>query len=242
MSDSRTSIDVQSATASAIAVTLTGYSRSPKLLRGGLVVQDPISGTTTGVIVLQYNPDTITRTFQPRGIAAEPGDRLEAHRLVGPPHQTIKLEAELDAVDQLEHPDFPANNAVVTYGLLPAIATLEALVTPTVTALLETDSLFDRGSLEVAPTEGPLTLFVWSVDRVIPVRVTQLTITEEAFNPALHPIRAKVSLELAVLTTSDVGIRTRSGALYMQHRTKTEELAKMASTTDVAPLGLHGGP
>ena len=65
---------------------------------------DPASGRLLQVIAFQYNPDTLTRTLVPQGIGAEPGDRLEALRLKGPPQETIKLEAEIDATDALEAP------------------------------------------------------------------------------------------------------------------------------------------
>jgi hypothetical protein len=45
--------------------------------------------------------------------------------------------------------------------------------------------------------QAPLALFVWSQHRILPVRVTDFSITEEAFDPALNPIRAKVSLACA---------------------------------------------
>ena len=61
------------------------------------------------------------------------------------------------------------------------------------------------GTLEIVPAEAPLTLFVWSKNRMLPVRITEFSITEEAFDPALNPIRAKVSLGLRVLSVNDLG-------------------------------------
>ena len=69
--------------------------------------------------------------------------------------------------------------------------------------------------LEVLPIEAPLTLFVWGAQRVVPVRVTDLSITEEAFDAALNPIRAKVSLGLRVLSVDDLGFDHRGGTLFM---------------------------
>jgi hypothetical protein len=70
------------------------------------VLLDPNSFTVlpNGIIILQYNPDTLTRTLKIKG-AEEGGDRSEALRLTGPPVETIKLDAEIDATDQLENPD-----------------------------------------------------------------------------------------------------------------------------------------
>ena len=100
----------------------SGFPGAPKTLRGGLVRIDPNSRTLIDVVVFQYNPDTLTRTIQPRAIGGEPGDRLEVLRLTGPPHETIKFDAEIDATDQLENPTDPANEPVAEQGLLPALA------------------------------------------------------------------------------------------------------------------------
>src|SRR2546427_7702782 len=78
---------------------------APRLVRGGIVLLEPITSRVLRVIALQYNPDSLSRTLQPQGVGQEPGDRLEALRLKGPPHETIKIEAEIDATDQLEFPD-----------------------------------------------------------------------------------------------------------------------------------------
>ncbi len=93
----------------------------------------------------------------------------------------------------------------MAFGIAPQLAALEALVNPSVDELLALDALTATGTLEILPPEAPLVLFVWSKSRVVPVRVTEFSITEEAFDPALNPIRAKVSLGLRVMTTDDLG-------------------------------------
>jgi hypothetical protein len=218
------------------------FPGSPKMLRGGLVQLDPVTRTIIDVIVFQYNPDTVTRTLQPRGMTAEPGDRLEVLRLTGPPHETIKIEAEIDAADQLEHPADPASGPVVENGLLPALASLEALITPAASQLLATDALFEQGMLEIAPAEAPLIVLVWGISRVIPVLVSNLSITEEAFDPHLRPIRAKASLDMKVLTTSDLPVTHPGSTLYLGYRRTAEALAALVAGTDVRPLGLEHLP
>lgn len=220
----------------------TGYPRAPRMWRGGLVRLDPTTRTLVDVVVFQYNPDSLTRTLQPRAIGGEPGDRLEVLRLTGPPHETIKFEAEIDATDQLEHPDVAANAPVATQGLLPAMAVLERLVTPRARELQEVDSLFDRGMLEVAPAQAPLTVLVWGVKRVVPVLVTSMTLTEEAFDPYLRPIRVKASLECKVLTSSDLPLQHLGGNLYVTYRQTVERLAATVTSKDVRPLGLEHLP
>jgi len=220
----------------------SGFPGTPKTLRGGLVRIDPNARTLIDVVVFQYNPDTLTRTLQPRAIGGEPGDRLEVLRLVGPPHETIKFDAEIDATDQLENPTDSANLPVVTQGLLPALAILERLVTPTVDELKNTDKLFDSGMLEVSPMEAPLVLLVWGVKRVVPVLVSSLTFTEEAFDPKLQPIRVKASIECKVLTSSDLPNQHIGFNLYIAYRQAVEQLATKVTSTDVRPLGLEHLP
>jgi hypothetical protein len=223
-------------------MTITGFPGSPRTLRGGLVRIDPNARRLLDVVVFQYNPDTLTRTLQPRSIGGEPGDRLEALRLYGAPHETIKFDAEIDAADQLEFPSEAANQPVVTQGLLPALAVLERLVTPTVAELIATDSLFDSGTLEIAPVEAPLVVLVWGVKRVVPVLISSLTFTEEAFDPRLQPIRVKTSIECKVLTSSDLPLQHVGGALYIAYRQAVEQLATMVTSADVRPLGLEHLP
>jgi len=43
-----------------------------------------------------------------------------------------------------------------------------------------------------------------SAQRVVPVRVTEFSLTEEAFDPQLNPIRAKLSIGLRVLSVEDL--------------------------------------
>src|ERR1700729_1754502 len=176
----------------------SGSPISPRLVKGGIVTMDPDTSALQGVIALQYNPDTLTRSLQIQAVpGGQDGVRVDALRIRGPAIETIKLEAELDATDQLEFPNqFPVT---AQFGIHPQLAQLEMLVNPTVETLQADDALANAGILEIIPLEQPLTLFVWSKSRVVPVRITDLSITEEAFDPNLNPIRAKVSMGLRVL-------------------------------------------
>lgn len=216
---------------------MTGYSRSPRLVRGGLVVVDPATGRTLRVITLQYNPDTLTRTFQVQAIG-EGAARSQALRLTGPPVETIKVDAELDAADQLELPD-PVTAAL---GIHPQLAALEQLIYPSVAQLTAAEALGGAGTLEIAPAESPLTVFVWSASRIVPVRLTELSVTEEAFDPNLNPLRAKVGLGMRVLSVTDVGFDSRAGSLYLAHQRRKEELAAKVAPAALAALGIGGLP
>jgi hypothetical protein len=217
--------------------TMSSFPNSPKLLKGGLVVLDATSSRVRRVISLQYNPDSLSRSLQVQGAGAEGnGERAQPFRLKGPAIETIKLEADIDATDQLEHPEQNAN--AVAFGIAPQLAVLEGLINPTSDELLSLAAQSAAGTLEILPPEAPLTLFVWSKSRVVPVRVTEFSITEEAFDVALNPIRAKVSLGLRVLTTDDLGYGSKGGTLFMSHLRNREALAKLPPSATLATLGI----
>jgi hypothetical protein len=217
---------------------MTTFPNSPKLLKGGLVLIDPETAMVQRIIALQYNPDSLSRSFQIKGVGAETGDRSEALRLKGPPVETIKVEAELDATDQLEFAEAKAT----TVGIHPQLAALETIVYPTSGQLLANNRLAQAGKLEITPMETPLTLFVWSKTRVVPVRLTEFSVTEEAFDPALNPIRAKVSLGMRVLTVDDVGFNHKAGTLFMSYLQVKEQLAARNQGGSLNVLGIGAIP
>lgn len=201
---------------------------------------DPDLSTVQRIIVLQYNPDSLSRSFQVKAVAGDAADRSEALRLSGPPVETIKIEAEIDAADQLEHPD--QNPNVTEFGIQPQLAALEVLIYPSSSQLQSNDNLSKAGTLEIIPMQTALTLFVWSKSRIVPVRVTDLSITEEAFDPALNPIRAKVSLGMRVLTVDDVGFSQKAGSLFMSYLRNKEQLATKSPSGTFGALGITGIP
>lgn len=217
---------------------MSSFPNSPKLLKGGLVLIDPETAMVQRIIALQYNPDSLSRSFQIKGVGAEGGDRSEALRLKGPPVETIKVEAEIDGTDQLEFADAVAT----TVGIHPQLAALETIVYPTSGQLLANNRLAQAGKLEITPMETPLTLFVWSKTRVVPVRLTEFSVTEEAFDPALNPIRAKVSLGMRVLTVDDVGFSHKAGTLFMSYLQVKEQLAIQHQGGTLNVLGIGAIP
>lgn len=215
---------------------MSTFSGSPKLIKGGIALIDPASSAVQRIIVMQYNPDTITRTLQPQGVS-DNADKAEALRLRGPAQETIKLEAEIDATDQMESGDSTAGE----FGILPQLAALESTVHPTSAQLQGENALANSGTLEIAPMLSSLALFIWSKNRIIPVRVTEFSITEEAFDTRLNPIRAKVSLGMRVLSVTELGFDSKGGSLFMSHLQQKESLARKAGGSFSA-LGLGGLP
>ena len=214
---------------------MTAFPGSPKLLKGAIVGVDP-ANPLASIVVFQYNPDTLTRTLTPQTTGGEGGDRGEALRLKGPPQETIKLDVEIDATDQLEQAQPPAT----TMGVSPSLAALEMLLYPKSALVIANEVLANLGIIEIIPPEAPLTLFIWGPKRVLPVRLTDLSITEEAFDPNLNPIRAKVSLGLRVLTYQDLGLLSPGGVLFMAHQVIKEAMATINGATAVGALTSTG--
>ncbi|OYT97079.1 MAG: hypothetical protein CFE49_03860 [Pseudomonas sp. PGPPP3] len=218
---------------------MTGFPGSPRVLKGGLILIDPVSGAVRRVIALQYNPDQLTRSLQPQ-TAGGSAAYSEPLRLKGPPIETFKLDAEIDATDQLEFPE--RNPAAVSLGVQAQLALLETIVYPDSAALIANNQLAMAGTLEIVPVQAPLTLFVWGKDRVVPVRLTDFSIVEEAFDAQLNPIRAKVSLGMRVLSVNDLGYDDKGGHLYLVYQQRKEQMAGRASGGSLASFGLGGLP
>jgi hypothetical protein len=218
---------------------MTRYADIPKPIRSGIVLVDPELGTPQRIIVLQFNPDTLERSLSPQsaggsgdsgGGGSGSGDRNEALRLKGPAQETWKFTAEIDATDQFEiaAPD----------GIHPQLAVLEMLVQPTSSQLREATRQSQKGTIEISPIEMPLTLFTWGSKRVMPVRLTELSINESAFDVNLNPIRASLSIGLKVLTVSDLPMGHPGAELYYAHLAQKERLAAAARTAGIGSLGL----
>ena len=216
---------------------MTSHPNSPQLIKGGIVLLDPETAQVKDVISLQYNPEKMNRSFQIKGVEGdEGGDRSQALRLKGPPVESYKLEAEIDATDLLEQADSEATSV----GLHRELAILESLIYPTSQDILNNEQLAASGTLEILPMETPLTLFVWSKERVLPVRITELSIAEEAYDPALNPIRAKVSLGLRVLSIDDLGFSHTGSQLFMTYLQNKEQLKDRYTKFSIQSLGIGG--
>jgi hypothetical protein len=202
---------------------MSSFPGAPRLIKGAIVGVD-LFNPLASIAVFQYNPDTVTRTLQPQG-AGEGGARAEAMRLKGPPVETIKVDVEIDATDQLETGDSMATKL----GIYPQLSALEMLVYPKSALVIANTVLLAVGTLEIMPPVGPFTLLILGLKRVLPVRVTDLTITEEAHDAALNPIRAKVSLGLRVLNYNDLLITNPGYYVFLAHQISKEVFATMGS-------------
>lgn len=214
---------------------MTSFPNSPRLIKGGIVLINPETTVVDKIIPLQYNPESLNRTLQVQSIGGAEGDRSEALRLKGPPVETLKLDVILDATDQLE----VADPNTVKEGIQPLLAALETIIYPSSSQIMSNNSLAMAGTLEILPMETALTLFVWSKNRILPVRLTDFSITEEAFDANLNPIRAKVNLGMRVMSIDDLGFSHKGGSLFMSYQQNKERLSKLFTGGTFNKLGIN---
>jgi len=209
---------------------MTTFPGSPRLLKGAIVGID-LFNPLASVIVFQYNPDTLTRTLQAQ-TAGDGGDRAEALRLKGAPVETIKLDIEIDATDKLE----TADGIATSMGIYPQLSALEMLIYPKSALVIANTVLLAAGTIEVIPPMAPLTLFIWGLKRVLPVRLTDFSITEEAHDVNLNPIRAKASIGLRVLSYNDLSLLNPGYHLFLAHQVVKETMATIGSVNNLGAV------
>ncbi len=220
---------------------MTTFPGSPVVLQAGIVLLDPDSFAILpgGVIALQYNPDSLTRTLKVKGIS-EGGDRSEALRLTGPAEETFKLDAEIDATDQLEFPDTNAN--AVQYGIFPQLAgALETLVYPASSTLQMNFALSQAGTLEIMPMMAPMCA----------VRVEPQSHRAGAHHRLQHHRRSLRSAaqsdaresepgDARAFSIDDLYFGDKGGGLYMAYQRQKEMLAQLFQRGTLGSLGLEG--
>jgi len=210
---------------------MTTFPGSPRLLKGAIVGIIPFNPLPS-VILFQYNPDTLTRTLQAQTVGEGSADRSEAMRLKGAPTETIKLDVEIDATDQLE----TAAVTAVGLGIYPQLSALEVLIYPESSLVITNALLMSLGTIEVIPPLAPFTLFIWGPQRVLPVRLTDFSITEEAHDVNLNPIRARVSLGLRVLTYNDLPLTHEGYGIFLAHQVIKETMAQVGSVSNLSAV------
>jgi len=224
---------------------IISYTRTPRLQKGAVVqlIEQANGAVQQNIVVFQYNPATVKRGLKPwnplevdqnqRGLPAPNAQPFD-------PEESISMDVELDASDQLEDNDATANRV----GVADRIAALEKMLfavdTPVgnlLTPILS--SVFSGLPQPPKRKTVPVTMLVWGAGRVVPVRITSYAIEEQLFLPSLYPIQAKVSIAFLVLTpdvfkcltgpTVDTAI-----AAYTQFRKQQDDLAagQIARNTD----------
>jgi hypothetical protein len=183
---------------------------SPRITKGALVrlpsSGDPLAGDA---LIFQFNPAKLTRRV----------DR-ESRR---PPRESISFTVEFDATDGMEMPD--DNPTIAAHGIYPMLAALQTLMHPSVSYVPSwLESLLGIGA---AADKSPLALFIWGDQRAVPVRITRLGIFEHQHDPALHPLRATVDVELEVVSDKDFPKNDNVVQIWRRHLGNLRDMAKL---------------
>ena len=186
----------------------SAFPSRPKTTKGAIIAlrpdsKDEIMDSNIPAFIFQYNPENLTRTISSpngEGISLEE----EKKRVINSIAELINLSLELDANDKLEQ-----SNQQIDYvknGLHPALAALESI--------MHSQSKTENSTPTVA-------LFIWGPNRIVPVWLDSLKITEETFDPNLNPIRVRIELNMRVLDLSELRIDSSEYAIcasYLDHR------------------------
>jgi hypothetical protein len=189
------------------------------LIKGALVSFTPtFLRPVPNVTVFQFNPETLTHTWsQPdRGAesAFEPGREAgDPLAVPGMPGEEFSLTVLLDSNRDVED-DIPVSSQLATVsGLGTRLAALEMMLYPVTGDAMS--QLLGQASAalglggggvprDVPDSTVPVVLFVWGPFRIVPVRVTGLTIMEKLYDEILNPVQAEVQLRLRVLTPDEL--------------------------------------
>ncbi len=205
------------------------YSHGPKLLKGAIVAIDATTHRQA-IVAFQYNPESVKRSLQPQMAGGDQGQQSQLVRYTGAPIETIDLEITIDAVDQLERGEATTTNV----GIYPQLSLLELLAYPASQRVIQNAALLQTGTLEVAPLAAPLALLIWGANRVLPIRLNSVSVSEEMFDPQLNPLHATVSLSLRALSYSDLDSSTQGYNLFLAYQQTKEALAQRITTGDAS--------
>jgi hypothetical protein len=209
-----------------LRMTIVSSPLRPAVQKGAIAAYG-LPDLVPTIVVFQCNPDTVSRSLQPRGSTG--GGRGDAQRVNGPPSETISMSVRIHAADQLEFPD--QNRAIVENGLHPAIAALEGLLYPAYPAVIANQAMALAGSAFILGEQSPLAFLIWGARRVLPVQLAGLTLREEAFDPKLNPIHVTADLNLRVLTYRDLDVTNPGYWVYLAAFTQKEVMAAIDVTT-----------
>lgn len=174
-------------------------------LRGAFIAYDPGGyPDRRRVIPFRFNPESLSRSLQLEtggttgGTAgAQPGTpsaggEQAADASTGALKESYSVQVRVDFFDRLD----ATRELPEELGVAPEIAALEDLLYPA-----ENEASAPSSGSEAVSQRPvrPTVLFVWGRKRVVPVRITAMTINETDYNHHLNPVRAEIEVTIEVL-------------------------------------------
>jgi hypothetical protein len=232
-----------------------------KFLRGALVEFMPtFLIPLPNIIIFQFNPETMTHTWsqaEAAGGGGQAGQLSNPLAVKGVPGETFSFNLAMDASDMIGDGSPVAEGMASLTGIYTRIAALEMLLYPTGSfgsGLLGSVSASASGisgalggaaagvDRSVPQSQVPTVLFVWGPGRILPVRVTGLTITERLYDSLLlNPTHAEAQITLKVLTpeellfvTGPLGGLAKAAYTYSQGLRQALALANLANAAESA--------
>lgn len=183
----------------------------PRLQKAAFIVGDGSDGV---LIPFQLNPETLTRSL------AQPGEAT-AGRPSGIPQETLSFDLDLDAADTLDQDP----QVTQRFGVGAALAALRALSGPSVAAIKAADEALKEGKIAVLWPAPPPLFVSWGDAFILPVQITELSVTEQDFDGDLLPQRAQLRISLRVLSHADLGSDSQAGRSYLRYLETQDSLA-----------------
>jgi hypothetical protein len=234
------------------------------LLKGALVAFTPsfLPIPVPDVTVFQYNPDSLTHTWSQPPPTPSAGTGGSAGRtgtttgnpmaVPGMPGEQFDISIHLDAHEDIADGGASGGLASVS-GVYTRLAAMEMLLYP---ADAGSSSLLGQATAAIAGALGgggapptatvpdstvPITLFVWGPLRIVPVRLTGLTVTETLYDGILNPIHAEAKLQLKVLTPAelaatgvDASVMAKVATIAYEYTLSVRQAAALANLANAA--------
>ncbi|MDJ0807043.1 MAG: hypothetical protein QNJ78_09440 [Gammaproteobacteria bacterium] len=166
------------------------------------------------LLEFEFNPESLTRTrtvsFDGSALPiidfTTPGEANRIGQAASATAETISFDILLDATDKLSDTSHPMHAVALVSGVEPEIATLRSMVEPKVNGPgpFQMMSSLTGGGAHAHERDEHLSvlLFVWGT-HILPVFITNLQIEEQAHLPLLKPYRAKATISLQVLESTN---------------------------------------
>lgn len=233
-----------------------------KFIRGALVEFMPtFLIPMPNIIIFQFNPETMTHSWtQPQaassGTSSRGGGNANPLAVSGLPGESFSFTLVMDTVDMIADGSPIAEGIAKVSGVYTRLAALEMLQYPTgafgggllgsVSASVSIGGASIGGSASASAAQRPVpsmqvptVLFVWGPGRIVPVRVTNLSITEKLYDSLLNPIHAEATIGLRVLTpdelkhvTGPLGELAKVAYTYSQGLRQALAVANLANSAE----------